>query len=111
MIASILLRFARKVVEGVLSQLGGLINQVTEQALNPMNQMVQAVTGGVWVGKGADAFVEEVQGLMMPGTTQITETIGIFSKNISNAVDVIDQADSMVNNAVNGLADVFGSIF
>lgn len=111
MFTSILLRFARKVVEGVLSQLTGLINQVTEQAYNPMNQMVQAVTGGIWIGKGADAFVEELQQLLMPGTTQITDTIGIFSKNITNAIDVIDQADNMVNNAVNGLTDVFGSIF
>ena len=111
MFTSILLRFARKVVEGVLSKLGNLINQVTEQAYNPMQQMAQAVTGGIWVGKGADAFVEELQSLMMPNTTQITDTIGIFSKNITSAIDVIDQADNAVNNAVNGIADVFGSIF
>jgi uncharacterized protein YukE len=111
MFTSILLRFARKIVEGVLGKLAGLVNQVTEQAMNPMQQMAQAVVGGIWIGKGADAFVEEIQGLLMPNTTQITDTIGLFSKNITNAVDVIDQADNMVNNAVNGLTDIFGSIF
>lgn len=108
---STLLRFARKVVENVMSQLMQQFNIVQEQAYSPMQQMVQQVTSGVWVGKGADAFVEEVSSIMMPGVGRIGENINVFNRNIQTAIDVIDQADTQVNSAVNSLADVFGSIY
>jgi hypothetical protein len=106
-----LLRFARKVVQNVMSQMTQQLNIVQEQAYNPMQQMVQQVVGGVWVGRGADAFVEDVSNMMMPNVNQIMDTIGITNRNIQNAIDVIDRADDQVNNSVNGLADLFGSIF
>ena len=107
----VLIRFARKVVENVLSQLMQQFNAVQEQAFSPMQAMVQQVTDGVWVGKGADAFVEEVSSIMMPGVGKIGDGINIFSKNITNAIDVMDQADTQVSNIVNGLGDLFGGIF
>lgn len=106
-----LIRFARKVVENVLSQLMQQFNVVQEQAFSPMQAMVQQVMDGVWVGKGADAFVEEVSSIMMPGVGKIGDGISIFSKNITNAIDVMDRADEQVSNIVNGLGDLFGGIF
>ena len=106
-----LIRFARKVVENVLSQLMQQFNVVQEQAFSPMQAMVQQVMDGVWVGKGADAFVEEVSSIMMPGVGKIGDGITTFSKNITNAIDVMDRADEQVNNIVNGLGDLFGGIF
>ena len=108
---SVLLRFARQVVQNVLSQLTQQFNIVQEQAYSPMQAMVQQVTDGVWVGKGADAFVEEVSGLMMPGVGKIGDGINVFSKNITNAMDVMDRADDQVSGMVNALGDIFGSIF
>ena len=106
-----LIRFARKVVENVLSQLMQQFNVIQEQAYSPMQAMVQQVMDGVWVGKGADAFVEEVSSIMMPGVGKIGDGVSIFSKNISNAIDVMDRADEQVNNFVNSLGDLFGGIF
>jgi uncharacterized protein YukE len=108
---SVLLRFARQVVQNILSQLTQQFNIVQEQAYSPMQAMVQQVTDGVWVGKGADAFVEEVSGLMMPGVGKIGDGINVFSKNIQNAMDVMDRADDQVAGMVNGLGDIFDSIF
>ena len=108
---SVLLRFARQVVQNVLSQLTQQFNVVQEQAYSPMQAMVQQVTDGVWIGKGADAFVEEVSGLMMPGVGKIGDGINVFSKNITNAMDVMDRADDQVSGMVNALGDIFGSIF
>lgn len=108
---SVLLRFARQVVQNILSQLTQQFNVVQEQAYSPMQAMVQQVTDGVWVGKGADAFVEEVSSLMMPGVGQIGEGISTYSNNIQNAMDVMDQADEQVSGIVNALGDIFGSIF
>ncbi len=108
---SLLLRFARLVVQNVLSQLTQQFNIIQEQAYSPMQAMVQQVTDGIWVGKGADAFVDEVSGLMMPGVGKIGDGINVFSKNISNAMDVMDRADDQVSGIVNALGDIFGSIF
>ena len=108
---SVLLRFARQVVQNVLSQLTQQFNIVQEQAYSPMQAMVQQVTDGVWVGKGADAFVDEVSGLMMPGVGKIGDGINVFSKNITNAMDVMDRADDQVSGMVNALGDIFDSIF
>lgn len=105
-----LLRFARKIVEGVLSDLGRQLNIVQEMAYKPMQMMVQQVTGGVWIGKGADAFTQEISSLMMPNVAKIAETIVKTQKNIKFASDVIDRGDQQVRSKVNALADVFGQI-
>jgi uncharacterized protein YukE len=110
-IMSVLLRFARQVVQNVLGQLTQQFNIVQEQAFSPMQAMVQQVTDGVWVGKGADAFVEEVSSIMMPGVGKIGDGINVFSKNIQNAIDVMDRADEQVSGFVNSLGDIFGGIF
>ena len=106
-----LIRFARKVVEGVMSQLMQQFNIVQEQALAPMRLMIQQVTGGIWVGDGANAFVDEVSSLMIPGVGRVAENISVMHKNLQHACDVIDQADSMVQGKINGLADIFDGIF
>ncbi len=110
-IISALLRFARKVVESVAGQLMQQINTLEEQVRSPIQAMVQEVTGGVWIGRGANAFVEEVSSMIVPGVGQIGEGMTQFHRNIQHAVDVIDQADEQVSSMVNGLADTFGSIF
>lgn len=108
---SVLLRFARQVVQNILSQLTQQFNIVQEQAYSPMQAMIQQVMDGVWVGKGADAFVEEVSSLMMPGVGKIGEGISTYSKNVQNAIDVMDRADEQVSGIVNALGDIFDSIF
>lgn len=108
---NVLLRFARQVVQNILSQLTQQFNMIQEQAYSPMQAMVQQVMDGVWVGKGADAFVEEVSSLMMPGVGKIGEGISTYSKNIQNAMDVMDRADEQVSGIVNALGDIFDSIF
>ena len=110
-IMSVILRFARQVVQNVLGQLTQQFNIIQEQAFSPMQAMVQQVTDGVWVGKGADAFVEEVSSIMMPGVGKVGDGINIFSKNIQNAMDVMDRADEQVSGFVNSLGDIFGGIF
>jgi len=110
-IMKVLIRLAMKVVQSVLSQLTQQLNVVQEQAMAPMRQMIQAVMGGIWIGDGADAFVEEVSSLMIPGVGRVADNITMIHKNVQHAADVIQQADQQVSSKVNGLADIFGSIF
>jgi len=95
-----LMRLAMKVLENVLQQLMQQFNTVQELALAPMRAMIQEVTGGVWRGKGADAFVEEVSSLMIPGVGKVAENIQTFSGNLQFARDVIDRADEEVDRLV-----------
>jgi uncharacterized protein YukE len=111
MFFSAVIRLARAILQNVLSQLMQQFNQVTDEVLSPMRAIVSQVTGGVWIGQGADAFVEEVSSIMIPGAGQVGESITSFHGNLTNAMDVMDQADSAVSNIVNGISDIFGSIF
>lgn len=111
MIKKFLIRMARAVLEGVLQGLIQQFNVVEEQAMNPMRQMIQAVTGGIWVGKGADAFVEEVSSLMIPGVTQVNDQITYVHTNLGRARDILDAADAQVRTKAAGLGDIFKSIY
>jgi uncharacterized protein YukE len=103
-----LLRLARAVLEGILSQLNQQLNIVQEQAFNPLKAIVQAVMGGVWIGRGADAFVEEVSNLAIPGVSQVADHITTMRNNLSNARDIIERADEEVDRLVQSrLFDAF----
>ena len=106
-----LLRFARQVVLNVMSQLTQQVNAIEEQAMNPMRQMIQAVVNGVWIGEGANAFVEEVSTLFIPGIGRVAETINMVNNNLNTAIAILDQADQQVTSLVNGLGDLFGNIY
>jgi len=95
-----LMRFARKIVEGVLSQLTQQLNVVQELAMAPMRAMVQQVLGGVWRGEGANAFVQEVSNLMIPGVGRVAETITGLNANLRFAQSVMDRADEEVDRLV-----------
>src|SRR3954462_11305634 len=95
-----LFRFVRKVVEGVLSELMQQLNVVQELAMAPMRAMIQQVLGGVWRGEGANAFVQEVSTMMIPGVGQVADTITGLSSNLQRAQEAIDRADEEVSKIV-----------
>ena len=78
MFREFLIRMARAILQRVLSELMQVLNIVREQALAPMRMMVQQVTGGIWIGQGANAFVEEVSSLMIPGAVSYTHLFTII---------------------------------
>lgn len=111
MITNALLKFARAVVEHVMSQLTQQVRIVTDQAISPMQMMVQQVTGGIWRGRGADAFVQAVNGMLVPNTNQMTGAINQLNNNIRFAMDRIEQADVKAGAQFKQLGDVFGKVF
>ncbi|NJN66785.1 MAG: hypothetical protein HC884_08745 [Chloroflexaceae bacterium] len=107
-VRSVLIRMARSAVESALSQLMQQLNVVEEQALAPMRTMVQSVVGGIWIGEGANAFVEEVSSLVIPGVGEVGENITTMHTNVSSARDIIDRADEEVSRLVQSrLFDAF----
>jgi hypothetical protein len=106
-----LLRFARSVVQNVISQVTQQLNVVNEQAYNQIQSQVREVVGNVWRGQGADAFAAEINGEVLPNIQRIMESITTVNSNITFATDTIDRADELVRNTVDSLADVFGSVY
>ena len=105
-----LLRFARAVVQSVMSQLMGQLNVVQEQALAPIRSIIQQVVGGMWIGEGANAFVEELSTIMIPGVGAVMQNISWLNTGLQRASDLITAADDECLPLVSEAADLFGSI-
>jgi uncharacterized protein YukE len=106
----LLLKVAKMVVQQVLQGLNQQLNVVTEQAYNPMQAALEEVTSGVWRGVGADAFVEEVSSLHMPGVGLIGDQIRSFSSNLQRAQEIMEEADKSANQQVRNIDEIFRKI-
>lgn len=105
-----LLRFARAIVESVLSDLMRQNNIVETLVRKPMEMMIQQVVNGKWIGTGADAFVQDVTDALVPSSNQISQHITTTHGNIVRASEIMDRADQQVRSKVNGLSNVFAQI-
>lgn len=110
-ISSFLFRMARAVVQQVLGQLTSQLQIVQQLALAPMRMMIQTVTGGAWIGEGANAFVQEVSTLMIPGVGKVGSQITFMSQSLNKAIDTMDQADAKVKSIAQNIGGIFGGIF
>ncbi len=110
-IASTLLRFARSVVQSVMNQINQQTNIVRESAMSPINQMIQQVTNGIWRGKGADAFVQEMQTDVIPAFANMLTGVGNTGNQINRAIEIMTTADSNCSSKVGALVDIFRGIF
>jgi len=94
------LRFVRNLVGAQVGQLGRLLGIVQEQGLNPIRAIVQQVVGGVWKGQGANAFVEDVSTIAIPGLGRVGEHLTLMTQKLRFAEDVIDRADEHAGRLV-----------
>lgn len=94
------LRLARAVLDTILSQLTQQQNIVQDMALKPIDAMVQQVMGGIWIGKGADAFVQEVKSLVIPGIKASQTNITKMNSNLVFARERIIRADQEVDRLI-----------
>src|SRR5215216_1157506 len=89
----LLMKIAKAVLQQVLQGLQQQLKVVEDQAMNPMRQAVEQVTGGVWRGVGADAFVDEVSSISLPGAGVVREQINDFHNNLMRAQEIMEEAD------------------
>lgn len=107
----ILIRIARAVLRMVLQQLMQQFNVLQEQVMSPMRQMIQQVTDGIWIGEGANAFVDEVSSIMIPGVGRVADDVDFFRNGLQKAEEIMDQADNQAASKANALGDIFKAIF
>ncbi len=106
-----LLRLARKVLESVLGKLVKQMDILENAVRLPVKAIMQEVTGGVWIGKGAEAFVNELSELFMPDVDQSTQLIDGTRTAITKAMGLVDDADQQSFARINDLGDVFKQVF
>lgn len=94
-----------------MSQLMGCMNIIQSLVTAPMKGIVQAVVGGVWIGDGATAFVDEVSNLAMPGVGMVSDHVQFMRNNIQKAMDTINQAENQAKGIAQNLGDIFGGIY
>lgn len=111
MFGSIFTKIARKVVDTVLGQLTKQISQLDDFVRAPMQAIIDEIVGGVWVGDGADAFVNELSSIFIPGTDGLKTSVSSIGAGINKAIDIMDQADNKAQSVVDDLVGVFDSIF
>lgn len=106
-----LVKIAKKVVNGVRQSLMGQINLLDTAVKAPIQAMVKEVTGGIWVGEGADAFVEQCTRLFLPQTENIIGASRLMHGGIGKALDIMEGADKKSLGFVNNLDGVFRLIY
>jgi len=110
-IKKLLLRFARAVVDMVIRQVTQQIEQVQNTVMNGISQMVQRVVGGIWRGKGATAFVQEMQSEVLPAFGQLVGVMRGTTTSINRAAEIMGAADSNGSSKVGPLVDAFRAIY
>jgi uncharacterized protein YukE len=106
-----LLRFARGVVETVISQINEQVNNLTELVQSPIREMISTVLGGAWRGTAADSFANEMTTVVLPMVAQLIAAIGGMNASVRNCINILDRADQEARNAVNSVADQFDTIY
>lgn len=111
MIKKLLLKIARAMVEVVLSKIAEEINKLENLVRAPIEAMVRDVVGGIWIGDGADKFVDVVTSMVIPGSVRIIDSCGVTTTSINRSMEIIDAADQKVVGLVNNLESTFQGIF
>ncbi|MBI9044781.1 MAG: WXG100 family type VII secretion target [Anaerolineaceae bacterium] len=107
----ILLKIARSVVQSIMGQVTQQVNIVQDQVANEINRMVQQTMDGIWIGKGADAFVEEMTSQVMPKLNQVVNHGNSINTNINRAMDIITQAENKATSLIGDFGDMISGIF
>ncbi len=110
--------FISDAVDSVVSQITSFVGQIENDIASPFNMMIQQVMGGVWKGRGADAFVNEMQTVLLPEVAALISSLGgmsmggggSFTDIINQAIGLVDEVDNWVSSAVGAVSDVFDSI-
>jgi hypothetical protein len=104
-------KFARSIVNGVLQQMTQQISSVENSVLSPLRNQVNLVLGGIWIGDGANRFVEEMTSDVIPLLLSIIGLNTSYADGIRKSMEIMDQAEKQASAKAQQLVDVFSSIF
>lgn len=102
------------ITDQVESSMGGLMKQtqvVTDQVSNPLNGIINTVTGGIWKGQGAERFVEEMKSQILPMLGSLFTINMNFVNAIKQSHERVLQGQQAASKLASGLVDEINSIF
>ena len=102
------LQFLRGEVDNVIAGVGQQ-QQIATQVMDQLKSYVPKVQLA-WKGGDADAFEEDVATVLVPAMLDLISAIGGVNINLSQATNIVDQADQKCQSMANQLGDVFGKI-
>jgi WXG100 family type VII secretion target len=86
-------------VQADYDELASIANQFaqeassTEQLTNQIMSLVGELEGGGWIGRGADAFFNEMHDLVEPGLTRLARALEDASNAVKQVSNVLSQAE------------------
>jgi uncharacterized protein YukE len=106
-----MLEIARSVLRTVTSQVQSQIQQILDEALSPIQDMTDLVESGeIWVGDGADRFVEEMRSECLPTLTTLNTKMTDMHTGILSSEHSIDEADNRARSEASKLVDLYEAI-
>lgn len=75
------------------SQFGGLA-QDTRQMIQALKQQIETLQGGDWVGPGATAFFQEMNGNVMPSLQRLASAFDSAQRAITQISRIVSEAES-----------------
>jgi len=110
-VTKLLMKIAKAVLQQVLQGLQQQLKTVEDEAMQPMRQVLEQVSNGVWKGVGADAFVDEVSSIHLPGAGVVREQINTFHGNLVRAAEIMEEADKKASQSANQVVELFRKVF
>jgi uncharacterized protein YukE len=106
-----LLKTALSAVDAVVNVLTRQQNVLEEQVEGTIQSIIAQVTGGVWIGAGADAFVQELQTEFLPVSQSLDNSIGRMIQGVRSAQKLVEEADNKATQVVDSFVEIVDSIF
>jgi phage-related protein len=109
-----MLSFIFDAIDSVIGQITSITRTIEDAVQSPINGFINAIGGGAWRGTGADAFVSEMNEVVLPEVGNLIASLtggGGFIPGINNAINLISELDDMISNIGSAIGDLFDSIF
>ena len=104
-------KFVRGLVNNIMNQVTQQVNMIQDAVTSPLRGLVNQVMGGMWRGDGANRFVAEMTGEVIPMLVNIMGINTNFVGAIKRTVDRMEQAERQASSRAQQLFDVFNKIF
>jgi uncharacterized protein YukE len=106
-----LLRTASDAVDAVVNALIRQQSILEDQVRGNIEAIIGQVTSGIWIGAGADAFVQELQTEFLPVSASLDSSIGRMIQGVQSAQNLVEQADKQATQVVDTWAELVDAIF
>ena len=111
MIKAFLMRLARAVLQEVINQINQIVQETLDSVLNPIEAIAQEIGGGdSWRGDGANAFVEELNSILIPDVNQLTQSCVTGINSMNTAEQIMTEAENNARTMVDGWVDTVQAI-